>query len=550
MKKVVKKSSFYEKNVEEAQGFVKKFLASPTFLNLPPKQKSIAEVILKTILTSEYLICAKSNRTIGAEAGASKDTVNLVRKKLAELGIVRILIRKNGNYANPRHHLIIACCWFPEIEDQRLKGYKIKTAARIHLLECLEMHDLEKLVDLKNLWNRAWLCQQVAILKSIDQHYISDLADADIYAVEDEQKKRTKKRKSYLEEDGILIPADKKISKGYDIAQLELGSRLATAGLGSEAASLADNGFKVVPVSVWEGQKHIIGHSKLSNLAKMSHKNLFRRFFDALQTSNCDSFEDWISNYASEKQVALYKERGTSDDFTRMLIFRWRKMFNLIKEINGVGIILPKDIICLDIDDAELYPVVKALVPDGYWTKTKRGYHCFVRDSENKLSGIKIKGIDILRQGQMVVFDAADDSGNSIYPYISGDMAALPEIIDNFDLWFLNVEYASKTITTTNQKVRKLTKQVSTAKSSKFKLPNFIEQGTRNNILFALGRSLRAKGFTKDYITIAIESANENSKLVEKELPPNELKHLISSVLRQKDRPDFFRIYPLYSRHV
>lgn len=520
--------SFYEQNVKKAQGFTKEFLASSSFKNLTPKQKIATESILTTILTSEYLLCTKSNRTLAAETGVSVRTINVTRRKLAELGIARILIRKNGNYANPRHHLILNNCWFPAFDEMKLTGYKIKTKVRIHLLTELDCLDLNKLVDLKHLWNKNWLMQQVAILKSTDQHYVQDLADADIYAVP--VKKRKGKKRHWIENIGV-IRVD---------TQVKLESRLLSFPLPSLASSLTSYGFPIVPVGVWCGQKYLIGKARLDNLSKSSNQNLLKRFIKCFSMRETPTFAEWMEEYASDRQFRMFN-RENHTHFEEMLVSKWNKTFNHAKNLNGVGVILPKNIICLDVDDESLYPVVKALVPEGYWTKTKRGYHCFVRDSENKLEGVKIKGLDILRQGQMVVFEAFDDQSNSIYPYISGDLANLPEVPDNFDLWFLHVSYTPKV---------EVSPKFRTSKSKGFQLPETVEIGTRNTSLFALGRSLRARGFTQDYITEALETANENPKLVTNELPSKEMRNLVSSVLRQKDRADFVRIFPLYSRSI
>ena len=81
-----------------------------------------------------------------------------------------------------------------------------------------------------------------------------------------------------------------------------------------------------------------------------------------------------------------------------------------------------------------------------------------------------------------------------------------------------------------------LTAKLSAKNTKPFTVPDEVTEGNRNDILYRLARSLKAKGLPAMTIGAAIMAANQDFK---PPLPDAEVETLIANALRQPDRPDF-----------
>jgi hypothetical protein len=576
---VKKEKTYYEANIKQSQKIIKDFINSKSYTRLTPTQTLVADNILQTILTSEYLICEKSNRTIAAECDVCIYTVNKVRLLLRDLGLVKILLMPNKGYKNLRYILTLDKLWLKEYSNLgNLTPFKVITHARIKAVKELGYYDLDKLVNLKYLGNHKRLLREHFNSEAIKNQYENDhyshsddLADLEA-AIEAEQSKQ--QRKPFLTE-SLPDPVQNE-SSIFENAELSFTSqqRLLSRLLGL-VDSLHEVGFSTIPCQVHIDLKKQLGRKSLKSYRKLSKRKQKERLEKYREFYEFNKFSKWLAKYGSEglkKLVYDFEKFGSKKTKAKeMLVNVAKSRFHKSRLFNGLGVLLPKGMICLDFDYKTDYAKAKALIPDGFWTTTRRGYHCFVWDKDDVLNRTKIQNVDIIKGDKMVMFDAYSinydkpDSEIDInnyectYKYISGSFDTLGSVPKNFEKHF-EYRYTGNRVEEPEYeeeddelfeyeevidapKVKK-TRKARKITTERFKLPPYIENGTRNDTLFRFGRSLKAKGHDDDYISLALESLNDNTGRISS-LRPNELNCIIRSVISLPSRYDF---QPKYER--
>lgn len=537
--------TFYQKNIKQAQKKLKDVLASDSYKHLTEKQKVVADCILNTIITSEFLTCFKSNRTISAETNTPTTSVNQTRLKLAKLEIVDIHEMPNGKRANKKYFLTLHDMKVPRLDYK----FKLKTNARKHMAGFLAENSLtddtklECISKLDNLDNSKSLKNEVKMIKGVDRHYIwSDCyVDGVAAKYQDEpNKKQSRKVNKNIEAKLQNVNITEKGTKSL----MTLVSKLCVLGRALEGL-----GFAVVPYSVDGLMKCSFGEGVLRNKSSFNRVETLDKVLASVLMGSDD---EWIMTFFSDKTKCVrdLENKGKKlHNYQSWLMQRLDIQYNASKKYNGLGVEMPRGMVCLDIDDPKLYYLIKGLVPDGYWTKTKRGYHCFIWDKQGILDNFKIDGVDILRGKQKVIFAAYDrESLDEIYEYISGDIENIGQLRADFKNCICGTEetYSFK-VDIHSQTIIKPSNTEPTGKKLGFQLPATIENH-RNNTLYRFGRSLMGKGYDTDYVSCAIETVNSNPAIMPNPLDDMELKGIIKSATKKKDRSDFVRFHDFESR--
>jgi hypothetical protein len=507
-------TTYFSANIDIAKDRLKTILDSHGYKTLTKKQKIIADNIFNTIITSEYLICFKSNRVLSEETKIPVFTVNKTRLKLAALDMITIHEMPNGNRHNKAYYLT-----FKDMQvSKSFKPYSLKTKARNYMSNFISGYELHGIVKLNSLDIKD-LKKETHRLKNIDKHYVKTTDLFDIKPALNVKNNSVHNFKNHA----LLLTC----SSRYCL----LAARLESAG------------FPVVPFSVTSSYK--FSWSKGCVRRKSQDKRL-STIHSVFSSSDHPSFDSWASAVLSPKMQHVIANQAQTD-FYGMLSEKAIRSYELARQCNAIGVLLPKGMVCLDVDDASLYPVLFGLLPNGYWTKTRRGYHCFIWDKTNLLQNVKLYGVDILSGDKLVVFSAIDKNGNEVYEHISGELSNIDNIPLDFKMWVGGIEESVTTNIPSHSNDHSNSILNINIGTKRFQLPKVIDE-MRNDTLYRFGRSLRGQGFTESYIESALVTLNNDRSIMPNPVDATELHHIIKSAIKKKDRKDFFRIYPFNSR--
>lgn len=502
------KSTFFDENIKIAKDKLKLILDSQNYKTLTKKQKLIADAIFNTIINSEYLVCFKSNRILAKETGIPVFTINKTRLKLAALDMITIHEMPNGKRLNKSYYLTLKGMKMATFDSR----FSLKTKARTYMSNYMAEHDLKKVVKIPDLSIKK-LKQNVSMLKSAQDYYVKDTSFKDAESALEESNPKNFDFKNHA----LLYTCISRYTA--------LSSRLESVG------------FAVTPFYVTPSFKFSWSTGRLRSRSKSKRLATVRTVFSA---SSHLSFESWAHANLSTRMLSIIANPAKSD-FHAMLYERMIKTYESARQYNALGVALPNGMVCLDIDDVSVYPVLSALLPDGYWTKTKRGFHCYIWDKAGLLDSVKFHGVDILAGDKLVVFSADDNDGKEIYEYISGDLTNIGELPRDFKMWVGGIE---EHLPQQNLHPSTLVKYTN---NGKFQLPAVIDE-MRNDTLYRYGRSLRGQGYTEEYIESALIQLNSDRNIMPNPVSENELHHIIKSAIKKKDRPDFFRVFPFNSK--
>ncbi len=534
--------TYLEKNIKAAQDKLAFVLASDGYKSLTTKQKLVADNILNTIITSEFLTCWKSNRTLSDETGIPLTTVNQARLKLAKLDLITIHAMPNGKRTNKKYYLTLKDMKFPRLEYK----FKHKTSARKHMANFLADGSLQSISKIEKLHDLTALKKEVAMLKAIDRYYCYTTDRLDAFSALYTGKKSNKKQKTLKVNNSFSSKIVNTASTASDTKKARIQTLLPLArNLTALGRALEASGFAVVPYCVDNLSKHLYGFGDLRNKSSFDRIETLDKVIGSHFVSNSD---EWVSTFfGGLKALQDLEKKGVElGYYQEIMLSKTKQNHGGATLYNGVGVEMPRGMVCIDIDDALLYKDIKALVPDGYWTKTRRGYHCFVWDRTNILKGFKLKGVDILRGKQKVIFSAWDKKDFSeIYEYISGDLQNIGHLRADFKSYICGTDTEDLIEISSNDVGEQ---PVQTRKAFGFQLPEVIIKSERNNTLYKFGRSLMGKGYDTDYVECAIRTVNDNSVYMPEPLEQSELKGLIKSATKEKDRKGFVRHHAIASR--
>ena len=186
-----------------------------------------------------------------------------------------------------------------------------------------------------------------------------------------------------------------------------------------------------------------------------------------------------------------------------------------VDENADIGVYLQGGLVCLDVDDAEVYQVLTSILPDKVLKQKNlvNGHgHIIVRDRKNLLRGFsKIGKIDVLSKNRAVRIKCDD------YEPLNGELVDVDlETVNNILLFCGNGE---RLISAKSKKSKaKVSSFDGTATETMRVAENLLnvlrgqdvvryrfEQGTRNLMLLKALSCVRAKGYNADVITKAAE---------------------------------------------
>lgn len=554
--------NYYNDNIKKVQSAQKTFLKSKKFTQLTPKVKVAVGHIFHTIISSPYLFCSKSNRTIEQEIGVSIDTINRARLFLEEAGIVRILRLNNGKRTNKKYLLQMANC--PEINLAETKFTALSKLQR----ETTESISLDELLnanpaDLIN-FNEYQISdtEKQEELDNPESYYTSSLDESDMEFLSKLSVKSSLMINKYLNN---TRPTGRKakialadpvscVESGHDLGEkventpsnVELPSTIAEVTVDnfnklnnlSKAMVLEHAGFFAVPV---QDKNMYRGEDYLAGLGVSGRLNLVDK---CARSINSTSWHDFY--FPSADKLAKFLAIPFDDVKWKKISGRFENNLRHYRKFNNLGVILRGDLVCIDIDYKDNYLVdcIKLIVPGILVQETSRGYHLFAHDPHGTLSGANFgEKIDILRAGCHVVVSHSERK----YDFISGDFHNIPKLQEDFlsriadifrvdSLELLPITYCGPT-----------SKDVTF--NGKFQLPEEkLMIGERNRTMMRYAFSLRGKGYSLDLIEQALWEFICDSELIEAPLKASEVRSLMKYVQKKPDASDFIRYIPMYSK--
>lgn len=556
---------YYKENIKKVQAKQKSFLQSKKFLSLSPKIQLAVKHIFHTIISSPNLFCSKSNRTIEQETGVSIDTINRARLFLEEIGIVRILRLNNGKRVNKKYLLQMANC--PEIN---LEETTLSSLSKLQK-EAMEAISLEELLeaspaDLINF--NEYQISDTEIQeeqKDPENYYACGLDESDLEFLSKLSVKSSLLIKKYLD----IHPSTGRKAK---LALTEPVSCVNPISIFSEPTEKTIDTVNNLPEPKTIADVNINNFSMINNLSKakvMEHAGFFTV---PVQDKNMYRGAEYLADLGLSGRLALVEKCVNSfaaiswqdfyfPDVEQLEKFqnatfgkaKWKKIIGRLgnnvehyKKFQNLGVILRKDMICIDIDYKDQYLVdcIKAIVPGILVQDTERGHHLFAHDPFGTLNGANFgEKIDLLKEGSHVVISHKDRK----YEFVSGDFHNIPSLpqdflsrmadlfrVDPFEL--LSITYSGPT-----------SKDIQM--NGKFQLPEeMLMVGERNRMMMRYAFSLRGKGYTLALIEQALWEFIDNKELIEAPLKNCEMRSLMRYVAKKPDAPDFIRYVPMYSK--
>lgn len=223
-----------------------------------------------------------------------------------------------------------------------------------------------------------------------------------------------------------------------------------------------------------------------------------------------------------------------------------------VDESLDVGVYLQGGLVCLDVDDAETFEILQAILPANVLKQRNllNGHgHIIVRDKYNLLKQFsKIGNIDIL-YGNRAVRVKCNDYSSLVGEIVSVNLEMLNNILLfcgtgepllSAKVKYKRFEHVSETIT------GKIANNVLDVLRGGTLVKYRFEQGNRNATLHKVLCAIRAKGFNKETITSAAEVFGKHFIVGLDDKANGTLK----SVLRGKNKAGFTQYVPMFSKEL
>lgn len=548
-------SIYYEENLSKCKSKQDRFLKSQKFLKLPKKWQAVIESIFKTIIASPYLYCNKSNRTLAEETNVSPRLVNQVRLWLHENGLVSILTQKNGNRANRRYLLQMACMADKELVLSRMS---FAEQERYRVILGLSTNELTQ-AGLDELLNfNEYLLSDSCNLKEQrkeENYYVYNLDAADSEYLEKESLSFIPENIPSIVSEEVLL-AGGSVLVGCEVEKVDTSmlDRMILEAKGIEdfvSLSMKEKsqilefaGFMTVPAN---GKMMYRGHDYLSRIGSKGRVDLVDKVNVAFNSMSWQEF--YSQRMGKEKFDRLMESTfGNSEWMLRKKHFAWN--YEYYRDYTNLGVVMRKGTVCIDIDikDRNLLNLFLSFIPGALVQETPRGYHIFCKDPHGTLTGVSNLGENVDVKGfksHVVVSDIENR-----YKFIDGDFNNLPSLDRDFlraiSPYIVSDVFDCFKVSETDSVSEKFNVSAVTFRG-KFKLPDFLHVSERNRTLMRYSFHLRARGFSAEVIEREIRTRAFDKKYIEEPLLEKEVKGIMKQVQKRKNSPDFIQLVPMWS---